>query len=56
MFQLPPKRHLAANCPNEAIFCSECRVDYKGNSAVQRTPVVIHVCGIVEGTPVKSVA
>ena len=59
-FNCQQKEHLAASCPHGAMFCSERRVDYKGNSAVQQAPVAhtqgLCVPGKVEGTPVKSVA
>ena len=50
---------MAANCPHGAMFCSERRVDYKGNSAVCQTPVAgrqgLYTSGRVEGTLVESV-
>lgn len=33
-FNCQQKGHLAASCPHGAMFCSERRVGYKGNSAV----------------------
>ena len=33
-FNCQQKGHLATSCPHGVIFCSELRVDYKGNSAV----------------------
>ena len=58
-FNCQRKGHLAANCPNDTMFCSECRVDYKGNSAVRKVPAVctqgLHVSGKVDGIPIKSV-
>ena len=50
---------MAANCPHGAMFCSERRVDHKGNSAVRQTPVAgrqgLYTPGRVEGTLVESI-
>ena len=58
-FNCQQKGHLAANCPNDAMFCSERRVDYKGNSVVRKVPALctqgLHVSGKVDGIPVEPV-
>ena len=58
-FHCQQKRHLDANCPNDAMFCSERRMDYKGNSAVRKVPAVfiqgLHIAGKVDGIPVEPV-
>ena len=58
-FNYQQKGHLATSCPHGAMFCSERRADYKGNSAVRQATVArtqgLCVPGKVEGTPVKSV-
>ena len=56
-FNCQQKGHLATSCPHGAMFCSERRVDYKGNSTVRQAPIKQGLCvpGKVEGTLVKSV-
>jgi len=55
-FNCQEKGHLAVNCPNNALFCSERRVDYQGNSAVRAVCTQgLQGSGKVDGIPVKSV-
>ena len=56
-FNCQQKGYLAVNCLNDAMFCSEHRVDYNGNSAVRKVPAVctqgLQVPGKADGIPVE---
>ena len=58
-FNCQQRGHLAVNCPHGAMFCSECPVDYKGNSAVRQTSTAkgqgLYTPGKVEGSSVESI-
>ena len=58
-FNCQQRRHLAVNYLHGTMFCSECCVDYKGNSAVCQTSATsgqgLYTPGKVEGTPVESI-
>ena len=58
-FNCHRKGHYSSNCPHNALFCTERRVDYRGRMSVTRCPVVTRPgvvrSGTVEGHAVDNI-